>query len=75
MLQENRDIVAELLEMEEFEAGDYIFREGDLGDRFYLIKEGAVIPGRGSEGSMQVREKRGEKAYFGERALIKADSR
>lgn len=32
-LQENRDIVADALEVEEYEAGDPIYRQGDIGDR------------------------------------------
>lgn len=74
-LQENREIVAEALELEEYEPGDFIFHEGDLGDRFYLIKEGTVMLSTGPEGSLQVKDRRSDKAYFGERALIKEHTR
>jgi len=50
---------------------EFIFREGDLGDAFYLIVTGSVristlVPGVGEEALTILRE--GE--YFGEMALI-----
>jgi len=51
--------------------GDIIFREGDKGDKLYLIVEGQVnimklIPGKGSKTLVTLKE--GD--YFGEMALI-----
>ena len=74
-VQENREIVAEALEFEEYEPEACIFSRGEMGDKFYLIKEGAVILTNGLEGSAKIAEKRGPKAYFGERALIRAEKR
>lgn len=34
-------MVAEALELVEFGAGERVFGEGDPGDRFYLVREGA----------------------------------
>jgi len=45
------DIIAGCAANERFNAGDYIFREGEPADRFYLIRHGSVaievhVPGR-----------------------------
>ena len=60
---------------EEHQTG-VIFAEGDIGDRFYLIIEGAVrisriVPGMGEEALAILRP--GD--YFGEMALIDASPR
>ena len=44
--------VAECAANEAFNAGDYLIREGDLADKFYLLRHGNValeVPVRGSE--------------------------
>ena len=74
-LQEHRDIVADALVLEEFEAGEVIYRQGDAGDRFYIIKEGTVVVSKGEGASLKVLDRLGDKAYFGERALVKTDTR
>ncbi|MCX7809220.1 MAG: cyclic nucleotide-binding domain-containing protein [Deltaproteobacteria bacterium] len=63
--------VAAIAEQESFEAGQLIFREGELGDKVYLVLEGKVrisrqIPGIGEE-TIALFE-RG--ASFGEMALF-----
>lgn len=40
--EEQRRRLAEAMEPMEFEDGDVIFRKGDPGDRFFLVKEGHV---------------------------------
>jgi CRP-like cAMP-binding protein len=40
--EEGRDRVMEEGRLRRFQPGDVIFREGDPGDAFYLIKEGSV---------------------------------
>jgi CRP-like cAMP-binding protein len=67
--------VADALELDEYEAGDAIYRQGDIGDRFYLIREGTVVISRGPAAAPQLLDRLTEKAYFGERALVKADAR
>ena len=56
---------------EQYKHGAMIFSEGDAGDRFYLIVEGAVrisriVPGMGEEALAVLRPG----AYFGEMSLI-----
>ena len=64
---EDRARIAEVLEVEEFEQGDAIIKEGEAGDSMYFVEEGeaaAEIDGIGEV----MRYKRGD--YFGELALI-----
>jgi CRP-like cAMP-binding protein len=56
---------------EQFKSNQAIFNEGDAGDKFYLILEGAVrisrvVPGMGEEALAVLRPG----AYFGEMSLI-----
>ena len=74
-LQDNRELIASALEPVEFRAGQNIFRQGERGDRFYIIQEGAIIVSKTTNGERTVLARLGEGAYFGERALIKDDVR
>ena len=63
--------LASLITVESFKRGEYIFKEGDPGEKFYLIVEGRVrisrnVPGMGEEALAIL--KAGD--YFGEMALI-----
>ncbi|EIE24738.1 putative cGMP-dependent protein kinase [Coccomyxa subellipsoidea C-169] len=73
--EESRDLVAGALEAVEFKAGQTIFRQGEKGDRFYIVQEGAVTVSKTSAGERTVLAKLAEGSYFGERALIKDDVR
>ena len=75
VLQDNRELIASALEPVEFRAGQTIFRQGERGDRFYIIQEGAIIVSKTTNGERTVLARLGEGAYFGERALIKDDFR
>jgi len=65
-----RMIIADALEPHTFEAGDTVVREGDPGDRFYIITEGEaeVYQARSSGLEHIVTLKRSD--YFGEIALL-----
>jgi len=63
--EEQRRLLAEAMEPMEFEDGDVIFRKGDKGDRFYLVKEGHVRILVGDRVVSKVSPGQG----FGERAL------
>ncbi len=63
--------VVEIGTVEEYKRNADVFAEGDTGDKFYLILEGAVrvsrfVPGMGEEALAVLREG----AYFGEMSLI-----
>jgi CRP-like cAMP-binding protein len=73
--QDNRELIASALEPVEFRAGQTVFRQGERGERFYIVQEGAVTVSKTAGGERTVLAKLGEGAYFGERALIKDDVR
>jgi CRP-like cAMP-binding protein len=68
--------VEEICEILELKVGDFVFREGDEGDRLYIIDSGEVrisrtIPGAGEEALTILR--RG--ACFGEMSVLDQSSR
>jgi CRP/FNR family cyclic AMP-dependent transcriptional regulator len=68
--------VGEICEVMEFKVGDYIFREGDDGDRLYIIEKGEVrisrhVSGAGEEAITVLR--RG--ACFGEMSVLDSSQR
>jgi CRP-like cAMP-binding protein len=74
--QDNRELVASALEAVDFRGGQTIFRQGEQGDRFYIIQEGCVTVSKTSpSGERTVLAKLSEGSYFGERALMKDDVR
>jgi CRP/FNR family transcriptional regulator, cyclic AMP receptor protein len=63
--------IAELCETKRWESGAYIFREGEPGNRLFIIVEGSVrisreIPGAGEEALAVL----GRGALFGELAVL-----
>ena len=63
--------IAEIGADEQVKRGDKVFAEGDVGDKFYLIIEGAVrisrmVPGMGEEALAVL----GPGKYFGEMSLV-----
>ena len=68
--------IAELCRTQEFVSGEYIFREGEHGNRLYLIVEGDVrisrnIPGSGEEALAVLKPG----ALFGEMAVFDRSER
>jgi CRP/FNR family cyclic AMP-dependent transcriptional regulator len=68
--------VAEVCREERFESGAYIFREGESGNRLYLITDGEVrisrdVPGSGEEALAVLRPG----AVFGEMAVFDRSER
>jgi CRP-like cAMP-binding protein len=63
--------VAEVCRKEEFKSGEYIFREGEHGNRLYLVVDGEVrisrdVPGSGEEALAVLKAG----ALFGEMAVF-----
>jgi len=60
---------------ETFEPGDVVFREGDPGDRFYVIVSGAAGVFKEKDGSPKLVVRLREGQCFGELALIRREPR
>eukprot|EP00927_Polykrikos_kofoidii_P063763 TRINITY_DN5863_c0_g1_i4.p1 TRINITY_DN5863_c0_g1~~TRINITY_DN5863_c0_g1_i4.p1 ORF type:complete len:573 (-),score=135.54 TRINITY_DN5863_c0_g1_i4:107-1825(-) len=68
--------IAELMTPEVFDAGEVIIKQGDVGDRFYMLEEGtcaAYMAGPKGEFEVKTYSKRGD--YFGEVALMNSEPR
>jgi CRP-like cAMP-binding protein len=70
------ELVAAICEVVELKIGEYVFREGDEGDRLYVVARGEVrisrvVPGTGEEALTVL--KRG--ACFGEMAILDQSER
>ena len=64
--------VATAMEDERFAAGDTIIVEGEKGSTFYIIMKGTVVIHQASKGNVG---ELGPGEYFGERALMTAETR
>ncbi|KAM6922144.1 cGMP-dependent protein kinase 2 [Lycodopsis pacificus] len=69
--------VVDCLEVDYFEKGEYIIREGEEGNTFFIIAKGEVIVTQSTEGFNEPQEIKtlGVGDYFGEKALISEDVR
>lgn len=68
---EHKSAVAEALELVEYSDGDVVCKEGEVGERFFTIKEGTMIVSKGGKELAKLSDGN----FFGERALIKAEPR
>lgn len=64
-------VISSAFEERNYKKDEVIIKEGDIGDRFYMVKHGEII----WETSSGEHGKRGPGEYFGERALIKNQTR
>ncbi len=62
--------VAGQMQSEFFDAGATIIREGEIGDKFYLVRTGAVEVSKGRSHESHSLTKLGSGEYFGELALL-----
>ncbi|XP_020911270.1 cGMP-dependent protein kinase 1 [Exaiptasia diaphana] len=75
----NQDLskLADVLDVDFYHAGDYIIREGERGDTFYIISRGTARVTQRIAGHDKPKEirmlKKGD--YFGEKALLSEDRR
>jgi len=65
--------VADKMQVETWGAGERVIREGDVGDKFYLIRQGRVAVRREQDQGIIAELKEGE--FFGETALITGQPR
>jgi len=62
---------ADSLTEKRFPKGEFVFRQGDVGDRVYVVKEGEVEAVRAdAEGKLVVVSRVGPGEFFGEMALL-----
>lgn len=62
--------IAENMVREKFRAGSTIIRQGDVGDKFYLIRLGSCDVLREEEGTSKMLATLGSGTFFGETALL-----
>lgn len=67
--------VAQNMEEEHYDSGDVIIRQGEIGDRFYLIKSGRVQVTAKHNGQAQDLARLGSGEFFGETALLRGEPR
>ncbi|PNW85942.1 hypothetical protein CHLRE_03g199050v5 [Chlamydomonas reinhardtii] len=65
-------LLVDALTQVEFKAGRHVFRRGDPGSEFYIVKEGCALV-KDQAGGVLARLTVGQ--YFGERALLGAETR
>ena len=58
--------LADMLQERTYNDGDHIIRQGDVGDQFYILKEGSAICTIDDKVVMTLKQN----DYFGERALL-----
>ncbi|XP_061545825.1 cGMP-dependent protein kinase 2 isoform X3 [Phycodurus eques] len=69
--------IVDCLEVDYFQKGEYIIREGEDGNTFFIIAKGEVIVTQSTEGFAEPQQIKtlGVGDYFGEKALISEDLR
>ena len=72
-----RSILADGFKEESYKTGEYIIKEGDEGNNFFLIEDGSAIATKTLNPGEQPKEvmKYNVGDYFGERALLKNEPR
>ncbi|CAN9500130.1 unnamed protein product [Ophioblennius macclurei] len=75
--EEKLSKIVDCLEVDYFEKGEYIIREGEEGSTFFIIAKGEVVVTQSTEGFAEPQEIKtlGVGDYFGEKALISEDVR
>jgi cAMP-dependent protein kinase regulator len=59
------------LKIQTFKQGEFVFREGEVGNEFFIIEEGSCECLQGEEGAFQQVRNLSEGNHFGEVAIIK----
>lgn len=72
LTQDEKNTLLDVLKPQDFNAGDVIMKEGEVGDAFYIVEEGSVVCTKTIGGEItKVSESLGAGKFFGELALIK----
>ena len=69
--------ICDALKICTYKAGEYVIKENEMGDVFYIIEEGQAVATKTLEPGKQPVEVKNYKCpeYFGELALIKGEPR
>ena len=70
-----RSKLGDAVKEENFLKGDYIIKQGDTGDKFFMISEGSAIATIAKNETAQKVMDYAKGSYFGERALLTNDVR
>lgn len=70
-----RGQLADVLTTQTFQDGDTIIKQGEAGDKFYLIESGTCKAVKGGSGEEEIVYEYQENDYFGELALLRDDVR
>ncbi len=70
-----RNKICDCLQTKVFKKDDTIIKEGEDGDKFYLIQEGKAVALQNKDGKEEVVFEYKENDYFGELALLSNDKR
>ncbi|MEW6669030.1 MAG: ATP-binding cassette domain-containing protein [Thermodesulfobacteriota bacterium] len=66
---------AHAMKLEQYTPGEFVIQQGEVGDRFYLIRSGTVEILKGVEGRLASMGKLGPGDFFGELALLRHEPR
>jgi cAMP-dependent protein kinase regulator len=66
--------LCDCLKTEKFDKGDFIIKEGEVGDKFYFIQEGTADALKNEGGKLAKVFEYGPNDYFGELALLDDDN-
>ena len=68
-------LLAKTLQKSEYKKNKWVFKQGEIGDRFYIITSGTAEVIRSSDGYEELLSELGEGQFFGERSLMQQEPR
>ena len=76
LLPDELEMLSDLSQQKNYDAGEIVFKEGAVGDSLYVIEEGEVeVLRKGADGTNQLLATLKEPEFFGEMSLIDKEYR